>query len=110
MPAAQKETKAQRHQRIVEAVAKRALLDGNVLWLTYDGVERVVEVHAIGVSVGGLPCIRVWQVRGGGSNGWKMLLTSKIERDLEVLEDKSEAPRAGYQRGDKGMLSVSEEL
>jgi YD repeat-containing protein len=105
-----KETKAQRHLRIVSEVASKALRDGFVLMLQYDGFERVVEVHAIGVSTGGLPCMRVYQVRGSDNAGWRMLLLHKVERDMEILDDPSEAPRPGYKRGDKGMLSVSEEL
>lgn len=83
------------------------------LKISYHGEERTVEVHAVGVSTKGNPCVRVYQVIGGAvfgaKTGWKMMVLDDIE-ECEELEEFFEEPRDGYQRGDKGMSSILAEL
>lgn len=54
-----------------------ALQAGVCLRLQYDGFQRIVEIHAVGISTANNPCMRVWQVRGGSVSGepvgWKMV-------------------------------------
>ena len=86
-----------------------AVKTGNRLELRYDGFARVVEVHAVGISTAGNPCMRVFQVRGGSvSNepvGWRMMTLDK-SFSLHLTNEVSSAPRKGYARDDRGMRQV----
>ncbi|MEP0192034.1 MAG: hypothetical protein ABJP70_00200 [Erythrobacter sp.] len=89
-------------------------LNSNVrLELRYDGFTRVVEVHAVGISKAGNPCMRVFQVRGGSvSNepvGWKMMTLDKAFT-MHLTEEVSQAPRQGYAANDRGMSVVHAQL
>lgn len=81
-----------------------ALKSGRCLEVRYHGFTRVVEVHTCGVTTADNRAMRVWQVRGGSvSNeprGWKVLLLDEAV-SFGILDEKSEAPRRGYKRGDK---------
>lgn len=81
-----------------------ALKSGRRLEVRYDGYVRVVEVHTTGITTADNPAMRVWQVRGGSvSNepvGWKVLLLNEAI-SYGVLDEKSDAPRRGYKKGDR---------
>lgn len=83
------------------------------LELRYDGFSRVVEVHAVGISTAGNPCMRVYQVRGGSvSNepvGWKMMTFDKAF-SMHLTEEVSQAPRQGYAKNDRGMSRIFAQL
>lgn len=81
----------------------------------YNGGDRVIEVHAIGMSTSGNPVARVYQVSGhteeGEPQGWKMMRLDRMQSDyIFPLSSKSSGPREGYQRNDKGMDYVFREL
>lgn len=96
---------------------QNALLQGlskkQRLLINYHGEERTIEVHAVGISTKGNPCARVYQVIGGSvfgqGTGWKMLKLSDIEK-VQMLDEFFEAPREGYQQGDRGMSTILAEL
>src|SRR5665809_49106 len=77
-------------------MACAALNAGSRLELRYDGLVRIVEVHAVGTSKKGDVIMRVWQVQGGSvggtSVGWKLLRMDEAA-ELKISEDASEAPR-----------------
>lgn len=86
-----------------------ALASKKRLQITYDGSSRVVEVHAVGVTVEGNPVMRVWQVRGGSKSGnitgWKLLSLDKTW-SFAILDEDSVAPRVGYKRDDKAIAVI----
>lgn len=89
-------------------------LQSNVcLELRYDGFTRVVEVHAVGISTAGNPCMRVFQVRGGSVSGepvgWKMMTLDK-SFSMHSTEEVSHAPRQGYARNDRGMSVIHAQI
>lgn len=90
-----------------------ALKSGLCLELRYDGFSRVVEVHAVGISTAGNPCMRVYQVSGGSvSNepvGWKMMTLDKAF-SMHLTELESLAPRKGYAINDRGMSVIHAQL
>lgn len=96
---------------VVEAIhsieAKKALR------IVYHGEERLVEVHAIGLSTKGNPCVRVYQVVGGSvfsdTSGWKMLKISDIEQ-FEETDNEALTPRPGFNPGDRGMRTIISEV
>jgi hypothetical protein len=91
------------------SIACEALRKGRRLELHYDGFTRVVEVHAVGVAKDGHPLMRVFQVRGGSRGGepigWKLM---RIDEAIAVnlLDEPSEAPRAGYADHDPALVIV----
>lgn len=89
--------------------AVSAIESGLCLELRYDGFSRLVEVHAVGTSKTGQLCMRVYQVGGGSVSGerigWKMMLIDK-SFSAHLSATRSEAPRSGYKRGDRDMLTV----
>ena len=79
----------------------------------YDGKNRTVEVHAIGLSTkDGSVVMRGYQVDGEASRPlpqWTLFSVSKIQ-ELVIQRDGSDAPRDGYKMGDKQMSTVLVEL
>lgn len=94
-------------------LACRAVRDGKILELRYDGFSRWVEVHTVGYSKVGEALMRAWQVRGGSRTGeragWKLMRLAEV-RDAILSEDPSQAPRPGYRRGDAAMSRILCEL
>lgn len=59
-------------QQIVEAARQR-----RPLRITYDGEDRTIEVHTIGLSKrGSTPALRAYQ--RDGRSGWKLLHVDKV--------------------------------
>src|SRR5258706_8614431 len=91
------------------ATACEALQKNVCLEIRYDGYTRDVEVHAVGVSSAGHSVMRVWQVRGGSVHnepvGWKMLRLDEAV-GVALLVERSQAPRSGYKRNDRGMQRI----
>lgn len=92
-----------------KTVACDALRQGKCLELRYDGFTRIVEVHAVGVTKEGNDVMRVWQVSGGSvskeNSGWKEFRLDEAF-SARITDKKSEAPRRGYKRGDKGISRI----
>lgn len=99
--------------KYIHHVIEQAMSLGLVLVIEYNGGQRTVEPHALGVSRAGQPCFRAWQVSGdslsGEKSGWKMFLLSELY-GIKMIDRKSEAPRPGYKQGDKGMSVIHHEL
>jgi hypothetical protein len=97
--------------RLTEAC--EALKAKRCIELKYSGRDRVVEVHAAGFTRDEKPIMRVWQVRGGSaggdSSGWKLLRLDEIG-SAKILDEKSEAPRPGYRKGDPAINKLVCEL
>lgn len=79
------------------------------LSLEYGGFSRLVELHAVGRSRAGNRLMRVWQLSGGSRSGqpvgWKLMRLDEAH-NLAISEQRSQAPREGYRRGDKAMLHI----
>lgn len=94
-------------QTIIAAIKNR-----QVLSLTYKGLQRVVEPHAVGTSPKGNDVLRCYQTVGTHTkNGhdWDRLTVAKIE-NLAPNGQNFVGTRPGYSRGDKGMHSIYAEL
>jgi hypothetical protein len=86
-----------------------ALKSRRRLELNYKGLIRVVEVHAVGFSQDDELVARVWQVRGGSADsnniGWKLLRLEQASGG-KIINEASDAPRAGYKVGDRAIQRI----
>lgn len=98
---------------MISDVACQALRTGKVLELSYDGFNRSVEVHAVGMSRAGIPIMCCWQTRGGSTSdervGWKLMKLDEVQSAV-ISDEPSQAPRAGYRPGDSRMSRIFCEL
>lgn len=78
------------HPTIIEAIKQHRVLN-----VFYDGYNRKVEPHTYGINSAGHEAVSCYQVGGGSASGnpegWKMLLTSKL--DKAVLTELTFSPR-----------------
>lgn len=94
-------------QTIIDAINTR-----KVLSFTYDGFDRVVEPHAVGVSTAGNNVLRCYQTQGGHvtpDHEWDLCDISKIF-GLMTTGQNFVGERPGYRRGDKHMTTIFAEL
>ena len=96
------------NQVICDAIRNRC-----VLTFTYDGLYRIVEPHAYGLSRARNEVIRCYQT-GGTSHSdklpaWRLMKVAEI-RFLAVTEQHFVGERDGYQKGDKDMSTIFCEL
>ena len=83
-------------KRICVAIQSKRCLE-----FSYDGLFRVVEPHAHGMSGKGSEIMLAFQSDGKSSSGllgWRMWTTAKIE-SLVMTEDSFTEVRPGYVRG-----------
>lgn len=103
------------HDKAVARQALTAVAAGSVLNVEYDGLTRLVEVHAVGLSTKGRPVMRVYQLDAGQSHSgnpspWRLMSLDKVFRMPEIVDIKSLAPREGYRKGDLGMSHIFTEV
>jgi len=77
--------------------ACEALQSSRCLELTYEGLQRCVEVHAVGYTADNSAMALVWQKSGFAPEGWQVIRLEGAKH-LRVSRDPSEAPRRGYER------------
>src|SRR5450830_1906 len=89
-----------------------AIRNLQVLTVTYDGITRAVEPHAVGLSSAGKDLLRCFQPTGGHVNpnhDWDLMSLSKIV-GLAKTGATFAGPRPGYKRGDSAMVRIYAEL
>jgi len=94
-------------QIIIDAIHNRETLS-----LTYSGINRVVEPHAVGVSRAGNDVLRCFQTQGGHitpGHEWDLFEVSKIS-NLRGTGHHFASARPDYKKGDKGMTTIYAEL
>lgn len=90
-------------------IASEAIHSGKRLQLNYGGHTRKVEVHSVGISKNGIPSMLAFQTEGGSSSrGEQCFKFMHLEKatSLSIVDEPSEAPRAGYRGGVRGMVEV----
>lgn len=94
-------------------LAISALETGVSLSLTYDGLHRMVEVHAVGVTTAGRPAMSAYQVDGQSNTppipDWRLFCFDECF-DVALTTIKSNAPRAGYKKGAKSFRKIDAEI
>lgn len=91
------------------SVACEALQTRSVLALRYNGHQRLVEVHVVGVSRDRHEIMRVWQISGGSVSGnpvgWKMIHLADAT-EAHITRQTSHAPRLDYNPDDPAMARI----
>ena len=77
--------------------ACEALKTSCCLELSYEGLLRCVEVHAVGYTTDKQPVAVVWQKAGTMLEGWQVIRLERAKH-LRVSGERSQAPRRGYER------------
>ncbi|RYH61335.1 MAG: hypothetical protein EON54_10240 [Alcaligenaceae bacterium] len=93
-------------------IITNAIKNRQVLSLSYNGIQREVEPHAVGASRQGNDVLRCYQIAGGhmtGGHDWDLLTVAKIG-NLGLTGQSFVGTRPGYSRGDKGMTAIYAEL
>jgi hypothetical protein len=91
-------------QKILEQAIKNQIC----MKIIYNGGERIIEPHCLGISSTGKLSLRCWQ-RSGFSRkheptAWKFMTVNKIEY-TQILEI-TFTPHKEYRRGDKMMKEI----
>lgn len=77
--------------------ACEALHESRCLELSYNGLLRCVEVHAVGYTADEKPVAVVWQKPGTAPEGWQVIRLEQAKH-FRVSGESSAAPRRGYER------------
>ena len=92
---------------------KRALAERRVLVFNYNGFERRVEPHALGLVADGKRALLGFQTEGGSGSepppGWRTFLLSDL-RDLTVTRATFARPRSDYRSAHTGLKTVEAEV
>lgn len=89
-----------------------AIQERREITFTYDGIARVAQPCAVGISRAGNEVLRCYQVGGGHvtpGHEWDLCEISKI-RNLVVTNTTFQGEPTGYRRGDRGMTRIFAEL
>lgn len=89
-----------------------AIQERREITFTYDGIARVAQPCAVGISRVGNEVLRCYQVDGGHvtpGHEWDLCEISKI-RNLVVTNTTFQSEPTGYRRGDRGMTQIFAEL
>lgn len=83
--------------------ARRLLMFG------YRDAVRVVEPHLYGVNTAGHEALSAWlrpgMSRADPGGGWRMFLVGEL-RDVQMLDERFDGPRAGYNPDDPHLPTV----
>ena len=86
----------------------RAILDHRLVSFRYQGRERVVEPHLLGLHEAGEPMLIAYQTAGasrsGDVPGWRTFITTSME-NVETL-DQSFTPRSDMRVSSHPMLEI----
>lgn len=94
-------------QTIINAIHTKQLIS-----FTYDGLPRLVEPHAVGLSTAGNQVMRCFQVEGShkkAGHDWDLVKLEKIV-GLAATGKHFAGPRSGYKQGDSAMSTIHAEL
>jgi predicted DNA-binding transcriptional regulator YafY len=87
----------------------RAILDHRLVGFRYQGRERIVEPHLLGLHEAGEPVLVAYQTAGtsqsGDVPGWRTFITTSIE-DVEILDQTFPAPRSDMRGSAQPMLEI----
>jgi hypothetical protein len=87
----------------------RAILEHRLVGFTYQGRERIVEPHLLGLHEAGEPMLLAYQTAGasrsGDVPGWRTFITTSMER-VEILDQTFPGPRSDMRTAAAPMLEI----
>jgi hypothetical protein len=87
----------------------RAILDHRLVGFRYQGRERIVEPHLLGLHEAGEPMLMAYQTAGasrsGDVPGWRTFITTSME-DVEILDQTFPGPRSDLRVASHPMLEI----
>jgi predicted DNA-binding transcriptional regulator YafY len=87
----------------------RAIQEHRLVGFTYQGRERVVEPHLLGLHEAGEPMLVAYQTAGtsrtGDVPGWRTFITTSME-DVTVLDQTFPGPRSDMRASAAPMLEI----
>ena len=90
-----------------------AIRNRQLISFTYDGFQRTVEPHTLGIDRKGHAALRAFQVAGGSHSGeyvgWKIFHVDDL-RSLAIQSQHFSGTRQGYRRGDPAFQVIHAEL
>jgi predicted DNA-binding transcriptional regulator YafY len=91
----------------------KAISERNLIAFSYDGFNRIVEPHTLGVDARQKALLCGYQVAGGSrsgaTEGWKFFAVDRIER-VVVRPEKFASPRPEYRRDDGAFAEILAQL
>lgn len=96
-------------QTIINAIQNKQILS-----FQYDGLSRIVEPHAVGISTTGKQVMRCFQIDGQSSHppipDWRLMSILKIQGLSVVVGQHFISARPGYKSGDSAMTTIYAQL
>ena len=87
----------------------RAILEHRLVGFTYQGRERIVEPHLLGLHEAGEPMLLAYQTAGasrsGDVPGWRTFITTSME-GVEILDGTFPGPRSDMRASAAPMLEI----
>ena len=87
----------------------RAILGHHLVSFRYQGRERIVEPHLLGLHEAGEPMLVAYQTAGasrsGDVPGWHTFITTSME-NVEILDGTFAAPRSDMRTSAQPMLEI----
>ncbi len=87
----------------------RAILEHRLVGFRYQGRERIVEPHLLGLHEAGEPMLVAYQTAGasrsGDVPGWRTFITTSME-DVEILDQTFPGPRSDMRASSQPMLEI----
>ena len=87
----------------------RAILEHRLVGFAYQGRERIVEPHLLGLHEAGEPMLLAYQTAGasrsGDLPGWRTFITTSME-GVEILDQTFPGPRSDMRTSAAPMLEI----
>ena len=89
----------------------QAIREKHVVSFFYDGYQRTVEPHALGIDTQDNEALCAWQLTGkpGAFPAWRFYLVSKMN-GITVQASTFPRPRDGYSKNDERLRNIYAQL
>jgi len=97
----------------LENIIAKAIKTQNILSIQYEGHQRFVEPHLLGIAMTGNFLLNAYQTSGGSNSGgtpqWRRFNLAKIE-EISLVPSHFARPRPDYNPNDNAMQRIIAKL